>query len=112
MTGRQAADPSTMTVLIPHLFPYNAEDMSAYWKGYDWATALNEGSSYAGQPEFVGTVDDIEWIYTKAFLTVNHEVAPASEALGQSCNDCHNNPERISPQDWIDLGHDGDPLGG
>ncbi len=88
MIGNQAADQKSLTVLVPHLFPYNADDTDAYWKGYEWGPALAEGADYNGQPDFSGS---IQWVDTVMYLTVNHEVAPKEDALGNgnSCADCH-----------------------
>ena len=106
MIGTQAADTSSSTLIVPHLFPYGAEDTTAFWKFYDWSLALTEGARYNGQPTFIGP---IQWVPTVMYLTVNHEVAPKEQALGiNSCADCHNGGQI----DWSEIGWTGDPMQG
>ena len=105
MIGNQPADRGTLTVVVPHLFPYNADDTTAYWKSYEWGPALLEGARYNDQPKFS---NDIQWIYTVMYLTVNHEVAPKEQALGSGgCADCH----ASGLIDWEEIGYpQGNPL--
>ena len=98
MIGRQAADKNNQTVLVPHLFPGEAGP-NAYWATFDWGPALAEGAAYAGQT-YSG---EFEFVDTVMYLSVNHEVAPVSEAL--TCTDCH-----WGGIDFVELGFDGDPL--
>jgi hypothetical protein len=83
MKGVQAFDAQHRTLLIPHLFPRNAEDSTAYWKHYDWNKAFVDGMKSAGL-EFSG-----RWLWkeTWTFWRVEHEVMPARMAL--SCKQCH-----------------------
>ncbi len=83
MKGVQAFDPQYHTLLIPHLFPRNTEDKTAYWKYYDWNKAFVDGMNSAGL-KFSG-----RWLWkeTWTFWRVEHEVMPARMAL--SCKQCH-----------------------
>ena len=108
MIGNQPVDPVTQTVLVPHLFG-SAGGPNPYWAKYDWAAALADGAAYTGQ-DFSGTYG---FAATEMLLSVNHEIAPAEQALGQGgiqggCQDCHNT-EFI---DWPALGWSDDPLEG
>ena len=108
MVGNQPADPNTRTVLVPHLFGKAGGD-NPYWGKWDWNLALQDGADYTGQ-NYSG-----EYIFasTEMLLSVNHEVAPAEEALGygqrgDSCVDCHGQDQI----DWPALGWSEDPLRG
>ncbi len=105
MVGNQPADPITSTVLVPHLFG-KAGGPNPYWGTYDWTAALADGAAYTGQ-EFSGTHI---FAATEMLLSVNHEIAPAREALGslsnRGCLDCHHG-DHI---DWPEIGWTGDPL--
>jgi len=104
MVGNQPVDPVNKTVLVPHLFGKD-NGPSPYWGLYDWTESLIDGAVYTGQ-EFSGThaFED-----TTMLLSVNHEVAPAADALGNyGCIDCHGS--RVI--DWAALGWSGDPLMG
>ena len=97
MIGKQAADQNNQTLLVPHLFGMGPGP-NPYWAVFDWDLALAEGAAYAGQT-YTG---DYEFIDTVMYLSVNHEVAPASQAL--SCNACHS-----GGIDFTALGYSGDP---
>jgi octaheme c-type cytochrome (tetrathionate reductase family) len=104
MIGNQPVDPVNKTVLVPHLYGKD-NGPSPYWGGYDWVESLIDGAVYTGQ-EFSGThaFED-----TTMLLSVNHEIAPADDALGNyGCIDCHGS--RVI--DWQALGWSGDPLMG
>ncbi|MFZ5569677.1 MAG: tetrathionate reductase family octaheme c-type cytochrome [Thermodesulfobacteriota bacterium] len=83
MDGIQAADAVHTYLLVPHLFPRNADDTTAYWKNRDWQKAFTDGMKTVGLP-YSGSV---QWIKTRMFWSVNHEVMPAGMAL--SCSQCH-----------------------
>ena len=83
MKGVQAIDKEYQHVLVPHLFPRNKEDKTAYWKHLDWDKALRDGTEAAGL-EFSGSY---EWKETWMYWRVDHEVMPAEMAL--SCVQCH-----------------------
>jgi octaheme c-type cytochrome (tetrathionate reductase family) len=83
MRGVQAADAKYEYLLIPHLFPRNKEDKTAYWKHTDWQKAFTDGMGAAKLP-YSG---EYKWVETWMYWGVNHEVMPASMAL--SCVQCH-----------------------
>ena len=109
MIGNQPVDPVTSTVLVPHLFG-KAGGPNPYWGKYDWALSLADGAAYTGQ-DFSGnyTFED-----TTMLLSVNHEIAPAENALGMGgihdggCMDCH----AAGQIDWQALGWSGNPMSG
>ena len=108
MIGNQPVDPNTRTVLVPHLFG-TVSGPNPYWGKWDWTAALQDGANYTGQ-DFSGTHI---FAATEMLLSVNHEVAPAEQALGagplpEACMDCHS----TSHIDWQALGWTGDPLEG
>ena len=108
MVGNQVVDPVNKTVMVPHLFGGKGGP-NPYWAKYDWNLALQDGSAYTGQP-YSGEYTFAE---TEMLLSVNHEVAPAEQALGygpmpDACIDCHST-EYV---DWDELGWTDDPLNG
>ena len=108
MIGDQPVDPNTRTVLVPHLFGM-AGGPNPYWGKYDWAGALADGAAATGQDYSGSHVFGT----TEMFLSVNHEVAPAEQALGagpmpENCMDCHS----TDYIEWDELGWTGDPLEG
>ena len=104
MIGDQPVDPETSTVLVPHLFGTDGGP-NPYWGKYNWTDALIDGAVYTGQ-DFSGTH---EFETTTMLLSVNHEIAPAEQALGSyGCIDCHGS--RVI--DWPVLGWTDDPLMG
>ena len=107
MIGDQAAayDAATNSwkFIVPHLFGLKGGP-NPYWVAYDWDLALQDGALYTQQVYTPGTYVFAE---TEMLLSVNHEVAPAEQALGRNngCEDCHFS-EVI---DWQALGCTGDP---
>ena len=105
LIGNQPADANNGTILVPHLFG-TAGGPNPFWGAYDWNLALQDGADRTGQPytgEFV-------FVDTVSYWAVNHEIAPAADALGQggNCGDCH-----FSDQiDWPGLGWTADPVEG
>ncbi len=81
--GVQGYDTVNNVLLIPNLFPNNAEDTGAYWKSYDWSAAFASGMEYAGA-EFSGEYD---WVNTEMYWVQNHQVAPKENAV--QCEECH-----------------------
>jgi len=84
MKGVQAVDAKNKYILVPHLFPRDKEDKTAYWKHRDWHKAFTDGMQAVGLPysgEYV-------WKETWMYWGLNHEVMPAKSAL--SCVQCHN----------------------
>ncbi len=95
--GIQPYDAGHDVIGVVHLFPRDAEDTAAYWKGWDWDQAFDAamevfGMPYSGEYGFVETV--MVW-------PIAHMVAPAEHAL--DCADCHVSGGRI---DWAALGYD------
>jgi len=108
MVGNQPVDPVNQVISVPHLFGGKGGP-NPYWAKYDWKLALQDGADYTGQP-FSGTYG---FASTEMMLTVNHEVAPAEQALGaggtpESCLDCHTGGQ----YQWGRLGWTDDPLNG
>jgi len=105
MVGNQVADAGNQTMLVPHLFGGKGGP-NPYWAKYDWDLALQDGAAYTGQT-YSGAY---EFVDTFMYLKVDHEVAPAEQALGMGgdCADCH-----IGNQiDWTLLGYTSDPAAG
>jgi len=83
MKGIQAVDAENDYFLVPHLFPKNKEDKTAYWKHFDWDKSFTAGME-AVNLEYSGTY---KWLETWMYWRLDHEVMPASMAL--SCVQCH-----------------------
>ena len=83
MKGVQAVDAEYHYLLVPHLFPRNKEDKTAYWKHRDWQKAFADGMKASGM-KYSGKY---HWITTNMYWGVEHEVMPADQAL--SCVQCH-----------------------
>lgn len=108
MIGDQPVDPNTKTVLVPHLFGL-AGGPNPYWGKFNWDLSLKDGAAYTGQ-NYSG---DYIFAQTEMLLTVNHEIAPAENALGagpapDNCMSCH----ATQYIEWDELGWTGDPLQG
>ncbi|MCB8983654.1 MAG: tetrathionate reductase family octaheme c-type cytochrome [Ardenticatenaceae bacterium] len=93
--GIQPYDSINNTLVIPHLY---GPDDAAYWRGFEWAPAIEVGMAYAGLP-YSGEYGFVE---TTMYWPITHMVAPADEAL--QCNDCHT-PEN-GRLDFAALGYD------
>lgn len=122
MRGQQPVDTTTRKVLSPKLF-----GPGSFWATIptadlytpelveqNWTSALTTGARYAGQiaetESFTGRATGAkpwDWVYTDLWLLINHEVAPASAALG--CGSCHMG---AAGWDWAALGYICDPLTG
>jgi len=108
MVGNQPVDTGNKIIMVPHLFGGKGGP-NPYWAKYDWNLALQDGAAYTNRP-YSGQFGFVD---TEMLLTVNHEVAPAEQALGaggtpESCMDCH-----VGGQyQWGQLGWTGDPLTG
>ncbi len=83
MKGVQPVDSEYNYLLVPHLFPENKNDTSAYWKTTNWDKSLAYGMKKAGL-DYSGKY---KWVETWMYWRVNHEVLPAEYAL--KCNQCH-----------------------
>ena len=115
MTGTQAADLNATNgefLIVPWLFSGDPAS-DAFWKAipalFDsnpsptqadidevWDAALTAGALDADQivdptryRKTLPTPPEVtwDWVYTKMYMQINHEVAPKTRAL--SCNDCH-----------------------
>ncbi len=93
--GRQAYDPVNKLLIVPHLFPFNKEDTTAYWKGFDWDTAFKVGMETANLP-YSG---QYEWVETEMYWPITHMVAPAEQAL--TCSECHSRQSRLAGIDGV-----------
>lgn len=105
MRGKQPYDKVNNTLALIHLF---GKDKKAYWKSYDWNTAIQSAmdeaqAKYSGEHGFIETT--LHW-------PLAHMVAPKEKALG--CNDCHSKEGRLKnltdfympgrdKNDWLDL---------
>ena len=107
MVGNQPVDAGNNQVLVPHLFG-GAGGPNPYWAKYDWNLAMQDGAAYTGQP-YSGSY---RFADTEMLLSVNHEIAPAEQALGNmangGCSDCH----KSGQIDWPALGWTADPTDG
>jgi len=111
MKGIQAVDADHGTVLIPHLFPSDETDKTAFWKNLDWDKAFEQGMRVAGLP-YSGSY---KWKQTWMYWRLEHEVMPADMALscvqcheslagGQTCNRCHRDNRDV---DFKEIAHKG-----
>ncbi len=98
MHGDQPADAKLHVLLSPHLAGTKAGP-NPYWKSFDWGLALKEGAAASGIP-YSG---EYEFVTTEMYMSVNHGVAPADQAL--SCEACHD-----GGIDFKALGYKGDPM--
>ncbi len=96
-TAMQISDAEYKYLIVPDLF--GGED--AYWTAYDWDKAAAAGMEYIGLP-YSG---EYEFVETELYLSLNHEVAPAQNAL--ECMDCHSEQGSF---DFEALGYEGDPM--
>ena len=83
MEGVQAVDAEHDYLLVPHLFPRDKEDNTAYWKHRDWQKSFTDGMK-AADLKYSGKY---EWTASQMYWRVEHEVMPAESAL--SCVQCH-----------------------
>jgi octaheme c-type cytochrome (tetrathionate reductase family) len=121
MRGRQPVDTTSRKVLTPKLFGSTgfwanipaAADYTAQKVEDLWTTSLTAGARYAGQigssEAFTGRATGArpwDWAYTEMWMGINHEVAPATQAL--DCSSCHGAP--TDEWDWTALGYSCDPM--
>jgi hypothetical protein len=136
MTGTQAADLNAANaefLIVPWLFSGDPAS-DAFWKAIPrlfasnpsagpaeieevWDTALTEGALDADQivpptsyKRTGPTGDQVtwDWVYTKMYLQINHEVAPTTAALG--CSDCHLDNWDANFGAFTDAGYICDPM--
>ena len=100
--GHQPVDTGNKTLAIPHLL---GRKRDAYWKGFEWKTALATGMEAAGL-DFSGAFDFAE---TRTLHPINHMVAPAKDAL--ACVDCHARNGRLANVEGVYVpGRDSYPI--
>lgn len=83
MKAIQPIDAEHGYFIIPHLYPRDKEDTTAYWKVLDWEKSFQDGMKAAGL-EYSGAY---KWKETWMYWRLEHEVMPANMAL--SCVQCH-----------------------
>ncbi len=81
MRGKQPYDTEYNTLLQPKVV--GPKGSGAFWADFDWAKSLEKGTEYINQP-FSGKFGFVE---TEMYWPLNHQVAPADQAL--TCTDCH-----------------------
>ncbi|GAB6146429.1 hypothetical protein JCM12294_38690 [Desulfocicer niacini] len=83
MKGIQPVDAEHHHIIVPHLFPRDKEDKTAYWKNLDWEKAITDGMDAVGL-DYSGA---FKWKETWMYWRLEHEVMPSNMAL--SCVQCH-----------------------
>ena len=83
MKGVQPIDSVNKYFIVPHLFPRDKKDKTAYWKNLDWQKSFVDGMQAANLP-YSGKY---EWKATWMYWRIEHEVMPKEDAL--SCVQCH-----------------------
>lgn len=78
----QPYDKKNMILALPKL-------LGDFWKTFDWSEAISNGMKQAG----VSYSGEYDFVETKMYSSIHHEVAPAKMALG--CSDCHS-PEAVT----------------
>jgi hypothetical protein len=87
MRGIQPYDKGNNSLVLLHLF---GKDRDAYWKSYDWDSAISAamaeaGADYSGEYGFINTA---------MYWPLAHMVAPKEEAL--ECDACHSREGRLA----------------
>lgn len=95
-SGKQISDAVNKYLIVPDLFG----GADAYWASWDWDKSAASGMAAVDMP-YSG---EYEFVQTKLYMSVNHEVAPKENAL--KCDDCHTDDGRM---DFAALGYNGDP---
>lgn len=81
--GMQPYDKVNKNMVMINLYPDTKKDTDAYWKGFNWANAIESGMTYAELP-YSGEYDFVETSYV---FPTTHMVAPQENAV--TCNECH-----------------------
>jgi len=110
MAGTQPGMADGSFLIVPYLYPMNdatgTKVPGALWDGATllaagetvatlqpkWNTLLTAGARKGGQIGAADTLDtaDWSWVETRMYMSINHEVAPKTSALGAAaCNTCH-----------------------
>lgn len=111
MGGVQPADAENDYLIVPHLFPWDKNDSTAFWKGLDWQKSFEQGMKAAG----LNYSGEHEWIRTDLYRGIQHEVMPMEQALscahchsslqeGKTCNRCH---QATKGAEFVDLARQG-----
>ncbi|MBT3206436.1 MAG: tetrathionate reductase family octaheme c-type cytochrome [Gammaproteobacteria bacterium] len=87
MRGKQPYDKGNNTLVLLHLF---GKDKAAYWKSYDWDSAISAAMKEGGA-EYSGEYGFIE---TSMHMPLAHMVPPKDQTLG--CSDCHSKDGRLA----------------
>ncbi len=88
MRGNQIYDKKFKKLINPKLV--GPKGSGAYWNDFDWDSSATKGMEYLGL-KYSGQHDFID---TKSYWPLHHEVSPASEAL--SCEECHAKNGRLN----------------
>lgn len=80
MRGKQVYDAGNNTLAVLHTF---GKDKTAYWKGYDFASAVEAGMKYIDAP-YSGEYGFVE---TEMRWPITHMVAPKDDTV--ACAQCH-----------------------
>ena len=83
-------DKVNKTMVMPHLFPFNKKDKTAFWKGFDWQKAIEAGMKYAGQ-KYSGEYGFVE---NRLCLPVHPTWWPRAKNALQ-CVQCHSKSSRL-----------------
>ncbi|MBN2614519.1 MAG: tetrathionate reductase family octaheme c-type cytochrome [Bacteroidales bacterium] len=84
MRGKQPYDPVNRLLINPKLFS-REKGKGALWVDFDWNVSAKAGMEYVGLP-YSG---QLAFMKTQSMWLLNHEVAPADQAL--QCTACHTN---------------------
>jgi len=87
MRGDQIYDTESHTLINPKLV--GPKGSGGYWNDFNWDSSATKGMGYLGK-KYSGHYG---FIQTKSYWPLNHEVAPAEEAL--SCEECHSPNGRL-----------------
>jgi octaheme c-type cytochrome (tetrathionate reductase family) len=88
--GLTPYDVENKTMVVPHLFPLDSEDKTAYWKNFDWEKAIAHGQAEVGLP-FSG---EVGFVQTEYHYPTTHMVAPKEDSL--ECAACHSRDGRLN----------------
>ena len=95
--GYPASTPIPIETLLSNVFTKGADPADQY-----------DPAALGTMAKYDGTNPGWAWRYTKMYMDLEHEVAPAAQALG--CSACHNASSNTAPtQFFIDVGYDCNP---
>ncbi len=87
MRGNQIYDTKYKNLINPKLIGKSGS--GAYWADFNWDSSAYYGMKYLG----LNYSGQHAFINTRTYWTLNHEVAPANEAL--TCEECHSKDGRL-----------------